>query len=308
MLSKGKTAIVALALLPAAVCSSCFTGVESTPKITAGEVEKKPARNAGEISFLADIGGQPPAEWQPGKRFYVTDPRIGLIFDPGAPSLRHGDVIEWSGATESVTITGEPQVELRFTDSSGASMTYRSDGSLSSLGERKALEIPFTVELSLVDSVRTRVDGKTYYILTSMWYDLGDQSFTGQKYVPVTVKEVLPGNSVYPVKLIMADKRGVTFEQFMSVGSNLKAPRGFSKLFSFTDPRLRYPAITDEVWTNIINNRVSPGMTLDECRLALGAPAKVSRRPDHSVLREIWSYENGIYLMFVDGLLTSYRR
>lgn len=62
------------------------------------------------------------------------------------------------------------------------------------------------------------------------------------------------------------------------------------------------------MWTNIINNRVSPGMTLDECRLALGSPAKVSRRPDHSVLREIWSYENGIYLMFVDGILSSYRR
>lgn len=308
MRSKSKAAIIALALLPAAVCSSCFTGVESTPRITATEIEKKPAHNAGEQSFLTDISGESPAAWQPGKRFCVTDSRIGLIFDPGAPALHPGDVIAWSGATESLTITGEPQVEMRFTDPSGAPMTYRSDGSLASLAERKVMEIPFTVELSVVDSVRTRVLGNTYYILTSMWYDLGDQSFTGQKYVPVTVKEVLPGNSVYPVKLIMTDSRGVTFALFMSVGSNLKAPRGFSKLFSFTDPRLRYPAITDEVWTNIINNRVSPGMTLDECRLALGSPAKVSRRPDHSVLREIWSYENGIYLMFVDGLLTSYRR
>ncbi len=49
-------------------------------------------------------------------------------------------------------------------------------------------------------------------------------------------------------------------------------------------------------------------MTLDECRLALGAPAKVRRRTDHSTLYEVWSYENGIYLMFHDGVLKEYRR
>lgn len=57
-----------------------------------------------------------------------------------------------------------------------------------------------------------------------------------------------------------------------------------------------------------MNNRVRYGMTLDECRLALGAPAKVRRRTDHSTLYEVWSYENGIYLMFHDGVLKEYRR
>ena len=299
----------AAAVLLAAACSSCFTGVESTPKISADKVERTVAPNAKEQVFLSDISGEAPGLWRPGKQWIVTDSRIGIIFNPGAPALAPGAAISFTGMNEVQSISGEPQVELRFSDESGNPMAYRIDASVKSVGERVGLEIPFAVERAVVDSVRSRIEGNVYYVLTPMWYDLGEQSYTGLKYVPVKIKEVLPGNSVYPVKLLCVDERsGVPFVLFMSVGSNLKAPRGFHKLFSFSNPRERYPAITDEAWENIVNNRVRYGMTLDECRLALGAPAKVRRRTDHSTLYEVWSYENGIYLMFHDGVLKEYRR
>lgn len=56
------------------------------------------------------------------------------------------------------------------------------------------------------------------------------------------------------------------------------------------------------------NGTVTEDMTRDECRLSLGAPDNIDRRAGYSVLREVWSYENGRYLIFEDGLLRSYRQ
>lgn len=303
-----KTNKLVAAILLQLGCASCFTGVESTPKISAEIVEKTLPGNIAEQKYLSDISGDSPTAWKPGKSFYVTDPRISIIFNPGAPELSAGDIISYTGMREGVSLTGEPMVELTFADSNSKTMGYRVDVSESSLKAKDSFEVPFTVEVSVVDSVKTRMAAKTFYILTPVWYDLNEQSFTGRKYVPVKILDVLPGNSVYPIKLIVSDEHGGSFVMFMSVGHNLKAPRGFHKLFSLTNPRQKYPLIRDEVWQNIINNRIAIDMTLDECRLALGSPAKVIRRADQSTLYEVWTYENGIYLLFRDGILSEYRR
>lgn len=303
-----KTNKLVAAILLQLGCASCFTGVESTPKISAEIVEKTLPGNIAEQKYLSDISGDSPTAWKPGKSFYVTDPRISIIFNPGAPELSAGDIISYTGMREGVSLTGEPMVELTFADSNSKTMGYRVDVSESSLKAKDSFEVPFTVEVSVVDSVKTRMAAKTFYILTPVWYDLNEQSFTGRKYVPVKILDVLPGNSVYPIKLIVSDEHGDSFVMFMSVGHNLKAPRGFHKLFSLTNPRQKYPLIRDEVWQNIINNRIAIDMTLDECRLALGSPAKVIRRADQSTLYEVWTYENGIYLLFRDGILSEYRR
>ncbi len=305
LLKRNKLFAAALLLVG---CSSCFTGVESTPKISAETVEKTLPGNIAEQRYLSDISGDSPALWKPGKKFYVTDSRIGIIFNPGAPELSAGSIISFTGMREGVSLTGEPMVELTFADSNSKTMGYRVESSESALKSRSSFEVPFTVEVSVVDSVKSRMEGRTFYILTPVWYDLNEQSFTGRKYVPVKILEVLPGNSVYPIKLIVSDEHGYSFVMFMSVGQNLKAPRGFHKLFSLTNPRQKYPLIRDEVWKNIVNNRIAIDMTLDECRIALGAPAKVIRRADQSTLYEVWTYENGIYLLFRDGILSEYRR
>ena len=94
----------------------------------------------------------------------------------------------------------------------------------------------------------------------------------------------------------------------MSVSDKSKSGRNFSMLFSLSDPRLRYPEITDEVWANIQNGRVAKFMTRDECRIALGSPKSIQRRNIITVLQEMWTYENGVYLLFDDGILQSYRQ
>lgn len=282
--------------------------MESTPKISAESIEKTQPGNVAEQEFLRDISGQSPAEWKPGKSFHVTDSRIGIIFSPGAPVLNTGDIIRYKAMIQGVSMTGDPTVEISFVNAANEEMTYRIETSIADLTKRSSLDVPFTVETAIIDSVNARMSGKTFYILTPVWYDLREQSFTGRKYVPVKVLEALPGNSVYPVKLLLEDEQGGKFAMFMSVGTGNKSSRGFHKLFSLTDPRLKYPLIRDNVWKNIINNRIAIDMTLDECRLALGAPAKVVRRADQSTLYEIWTYENGVYLLFRDGILSEFRR
>ena len=49
-------------------------------------------------------------------------------------------------------------------------------------------------------------------------------------------------------------------------------------------------------------------MTMEECRLALGSPREVERDATYGALIERWIYENGIYLLFSDGILTRFRR
>ncbi len=95
---------------------------------------------------------------------------------------------------------------------------------------------------------------------------------------------------------------------FLTVGNDNRSTRRFSSIFSLTDPRLRFPDITDEIWKLITNGRVTTDMTREECRLALGQPDNVDRTPGYSILREVWTYENGIYLIFEDGRLRTFRQ
>ena len=76
-------AIIAAALTAIAL-HSCFTGIESTPRITAGEVRRQSAaKPTPEMLFLADILPEPPAEWH--------TPRIMLSArSTGARSMVNG--------------------------------------------------------------------------------------------------------------------------------------------------------------------------------------------------------------------------
>ena len=301
--------VIASALLPCAM-TSCFTGIESTPKITASDVKKQNIPVKEEDSFLSEIKPQPFSEWEKGKRFYVSDDKFSLLTLPPASSAKElsGSVITYDSYTEISDISGNHILELTFFTEDGSSLSYRTGQTAAAIRKSDRLDIPFLVEMSVVDAVREKLEGKKYYIMTPSWYDTNRQAFQGRKFVPVTIKHVLPGNGVYSTILEMEDENGKPFILFLSVANDLKSLRGFSSLFSFTDPRKNFPQITDETWRNIINGKVAADMTRQECRLALGSPASVDRGVGYSSVREIWTYENGVYLIFEDNLLRSYRQ
>lgn len=290
--------------------SGCFTGIESTPKITADEVKRQQVTVSDEDRFLDSIAPQQLSLWKKGKLFYVTDDKISLALEPGSKSYpKSGEYIEFQSFHEIQSMTGRPDTELVFLNQNGDDVRYRISASTEELARRRKIEIPFTVETSIVDDARKAMLGNTYYIRTSTWFDDKGDAIRGQKFIPVKITDVIPGNTVYPVKLQFITTAGVSQPAYlyMSAGEQSKGKRDFASLFYFDDPHKRYPQITDETWDNIIHGKVAPYMTREECRLSLGSPASIDRRPGISTMRELWTYENGIYLIFDDGLLQSFR-
>ncbi len=309
-----KTSIFHILPLLFLLVTSCFTGIESTPKVTADDVKQEKVEVTAEELFLSDIAPEPFTKWTPGKKFIVTDDKISLIFGASASQFppRVGSIIYYQGYHEVTDLTGATATDLIFsTADNNIEYVYRISTSPSELSSRDKINIPFTIQQNIVDSTAQQLKGRNLYVRTSVWYNSDDQLTYGRRFVPVTIIDVIPGNSVYPVKLIFTDTTGDTSHQyrlFLSVGSTDDSARDFASLFSFDNPRLQYPDISDSNWQNIINGRVALDMTRDECRLALGSPNDVVRRPGYDKVQEVWNYDNGVYLMFEDGLLRNFRK
>lgn len=289
--------------------TSCFTGIESTPRISAKEIRKQKASDSPEKLFLADLASQPTSEWRPGKKFIVTDPRVDLIFERStgiAGGRKTGDTLELTSIRPALSITGERQTLLDFVSASGDTLLYRTNIDSEEFGRRNSpLLIPFTVEASLIDSASSRLVGNTYYILPQRRVSAMGRDTVGLRYVPVRITSVSAGDAYYPLRIHFSPDDS---SLLMTVGNGPASTRNFETLFAFDDPRKSYPQISDDNWSLITNSRVVLGMTPQEARLALGPPNTWSQRPSTAGMVERWAYEDGVYLIFVDGLLSQFRR
>lgn len=299
------TAIISLFL------EGCFTGVESTPKITSEHVKKEKIKTTPEQKFMSEIAMQPPADWKEGKRFYVTDSKINLIFTTQDDlSSLVGDYLEFQSIYPVSSLTGETSTEIEFRTPTGKRLSHRVNIPYSEIASRTKLEIPFTIEESIVNEAREKLKGEKYFIATPLWYSQdGAQAVNGLRHVPVEVIDVLPGNDIYPLRILfrMLDDPSV-YSLYMTIGNGRTSTRNFYTLFAFDNPRDKYPRITDETWDSIIHSRIKIGMTRDECRLALGSPNTIGQRPTHAGMVEYWSYTDGVYLLFEDGYLSYFRK
>lgn len=298
-------AITSLVLLP-----GCFTGIESTPKITADDVKKQNVVISPEQQFFADVGAIPFSQWRTGKRFYVTDDKIALAFGASAHGVDglKGQILTYAGVDSLPDVAGNNATILYFDTDRGDRLRYRIDSPLSAVMSRASVDIPFAIDLDVVAWAHELLAAKKLFILTSAWYGVDGDAVEGRKFVPVIIDRVIPGNSVYPLMVCFTDGSGAKGAVYMSLGASRQATRNFDTLFSFSDPHLNYPNISDESWANIMSGRVALEMTRDECRLALGAPKEIERRPGYSGVMERWIYTDGAYLVFEDGILSDFRR
>lgn len=295
--------------------AGCFTGVESTPKITYSDVKRANAgtHTSAEQAFLSEVAPQPPAQWQPGKKFYVADPKASIVFSSQADmSGIAGQEVALHAIRPVTSVTGEEVTEIEFVTPSGESLFYRDNLPYADVADRKQLEVPFTIEMSIVDDVRKQIDGKKYFIVTPHWYSAdGSQAVNGLRYVQAEVVGVAPGNAIYPVRVVFHPLDGQPdelYSLYMTVGNSRTSTRNFFTLFTFKNPRDQYPRMDDETWDLITHSRVKLGMTRDECRLALGAPQTVGQRPTTAGMVEYWSYSDGVYLLFEEGYLSYFRK
>lgn len=296
------------AILTAATVGSCFTGIESTPKITSADVKNAKLSGNDEDGYLDSAASENISVWRPGKEFIVADSRIGLAMalSPVGTRLEPGDTLRFARVDDVTSIMGKPVAEFVFAGPGGSTAVYNAEASVAELQRMDGVRVPFTVELSRVQAVRNKMSGKEYYTLTSDWNDMNRKPRRGRKFVRVKAIDVQPGNESYPVYVTLTQATD-TFTMMMSLGNGLADARRFSTLLSINDPRGRYPAISDANWVLIQNGRVAEGMTRNEVRLSLGKPDNVERRPGYSVLQEIWTYADGRFLLFEDGLLKNSR-
>lgn len=293
------------------IATSCFTGIESTPKISSNEVEKQKAETVTtpEMELALRLAQQPITQWTTGREYVVTDNRIKLIFSstPAEFIPLKGDTIRYVGYKQQTSIAATENVVLQFLKKNNDNDTlhYRIERTLDELAQRQSVTVPFTVDLTLISDARKVLLDKELYILTSAWFDTDGQRIAGRKFVPVKVTDVKPASEEFPIGIVFCDSLRTAM---LPVSAGLtENKRSFAAIFSFTDPKLKYPAITPENWYAIQNGLLRIDMTRDECRMSLGAPKDVDYGRSYSSTYERWTYTNGAYLIFEDGLLKRYR-
>ena len=296
-----------LIIIPACCLSltSCFTGIESTPRITAKDVDRVVPPVNEEADFASRLAPPSVTQWESGRRFLVTDPKLSLLFEK-EPAIASGEVLVFDSLTDEISIIGDTVSVLTFHKENGnapaETLRYKIGVPPSSLSA--SVTLPMSVDLDMTDNARRILAGKKFYIISTLRVDSELTPVArGRRYVGVTIRDVAPGNADYPLRVDITDDLGNPSSVAMTVGNARSSTRNFDKLFELSDPRLRYPAITDSVWENIANSRVAPGMTTIECHLALGAPRDIRKWHNGGSFFESWTCDNGAYLIFIDGLL-----
>lgn len=291
---------------------SCFTGVESTPKIGYSEVKRQQIEATPEMKFLSEIAPQPPAQWQRGKRFFISDPRAGMVFTSQSTANLDsiaGITVAFESFRPVRAVTGSDVVEAVFSTPAGELLYFRDNLPFSDLQDKQTLEVPFTIDMDMVDAARQQMQGKRYYIVTPLWYTPdGSEATNGLRHVAVDIADVQPGNASYPVRVLFtAEGDSALHSVFMTLGPQRSSTRNFHTLFAFDNPKEKYPYIKNDVWQLIQHSRVREGMSRDECRLALGNPQTRGTRPTHAGMEEYWQYSDGTFLVFEEGFLSKLR-
>ena len=301
--------------LIALLVMSCGTGIEMSSRVTDKEVKRVIEQvDNHQPSMTLDTYQDSLPVWQPGKRFWVADNQVRLLFahtgdyDIDTVSMA-GHVLKYVGYDTGGLYDNRQTVNIMFKDAiDGKTYVYRTGKTIESFGH--TFSIPMLIDMDMVDHIAAQVVGKDYFIRTPIWYDRRtEQMMDGRHFIKVHVDSVLPGNAVMPLRLMFTTVD--TREQamvWMSDNSSTMHGRDFDALFVDRNPREFYPTVTDANWERITRGQVIEGMTKEECRLALGAPRRISERPDQGGMREYWYYDGGSYLFFVDGLLNQFRR
>lgn len=297
---------IVLVALTSLVLQSCFTGIEHTGHITLSKRDKEISHKiSNEEAFMLDITGEDATHWNPGREFLVVGDRSALVFESPLDNPA-GKILLYSGYSDRITPAGSSRIILHFVDSAG--ITYRYTTNKEQLQSVISSELPMLIDLVQVNRLRDKLAGKRLWIKTDKWLDANGGIYAGSKYDAVTITDVCGGSENLPFLIYFTDSSGRQSYIRMSQSEGALASRPFHTLFSLENPRLSYPSVSDEIWDKIKRGQVAEGMNKQECRLALGNPDNVDTDRDYSRLIETWTYANGIFLRFEDGVLVYFRK
>ncbi len=311
---KGPVVFLILLITLPLMLVSCFTGVEGTKKVSDKDVSKAISRSQTAVKkqdLLVAYKDSVPA-WRHGKRFYVTDSQVKLIFAPSnsvnSDTLQlAGKTLVYDGYSEGGVLDNRKTVNLMFSDGNNKYI-YPTNKEIQEFNSQ--FQIPFLIDEDMVAFYSKQLSNKDFWIKTALWYDVkSERMIKGRQFVKVHVDRVEPGNKVFPLKVVFSAIDGGQ-KAFVWIATNVEVmkDRDFGSLFTTEDLREKHKDITNENWARITNSQVVEGMTKEECRLSLGTPKQVRQRPTYDGLNEIWYYDGGSFLLFADGLLKEFRK
>ena len=226
--------------------TSCFTGVESTKKITmpdTGEIAAQSPEDRFIESYFVQQGCD---TWRIGKPFYYTDEKLSFVFRPEKPTFPDsislkGKIFTYAGSIEESPFGGDDKVVLLF-DCEGHKFRYETGKTREEIGRLKYTPlIPPFIDIDDLNMARSLLKDRVLYIKTPMWYNEKSEAIEGRKLIPVRVVDIRPGNNVLPVEVWFEDDKGNQAGVFMSLLSSSRSQYiTFDRLFSFENPRLQY--------------------------------------------------------------------
>lgn len=301
--------ISGLAMLSSAACS---TGIESTKTIKMNKDDIRQMSKTEEQIFAEQIKGQTLKDWKPGKRFLAMSDRTLYVFDPIASTPADGDSMLGDTllfADVQSRLNPDLKDECVILYSDGKQMYHYSTGKSmeTAMSEIDSSKLPLLSDLDLIDIWREKLNGKTLWTKSNLWYDKDNHRKDGLKFAKVEVIDILPSTDEFPLNVKISHNGEISYIH-MNYTSDKADSRNFAAVFSMRDPKSKYPQISDENWKHIQAGKVGLGMTKDECRLAIGNPDEVQSGHSTSETLDIWQYSNGSYLFFNDGLLTRFRQ
>ncbi len=263
--------------------------------------------------FASQIEGIPLKEWKPGKEFMAMSVRTAYIFDPTSGDDRYSGTMEgkklyYVGYESHVNPDLKDECVLKFSDGTAPFAYSTGKSTEEALEEIYSSKLPLLSDLDLIRQWKEKLEGKTLWTKSNLWYDDSGNRKDGLRYAEVKVLDVVPTTGDFPmnVKIVCGVDDYANIR--MNYTSDKADSRNFAAVFFLSDPKSRYPNISDENWELIQSGKVGKGMTKDECRLSIGNPDEVQSGHSTSSTLDIWQYSDGTYLLFSDGLLTNFRQ
>lgn len=272
-------------------------------------MEKSPEQKLAE-----SVQGTPLSAWEQGKRFMAMSERTVYIFDPAGLNQQEmsqsfiGTPLTFVGLDSRMNPDLREECVILFTDGIRTLRYSPGKSTEEALKEIDSSKLPLISDLALIDEWKERLKGKTLWTRSNLWYDSTGYRLAGLKFAKVKIEDVIPSTGDFPMKIKITGPEGEEAYLQMNYTSDHHDTRNFAALFFLSDPKEKYPQISDEHWALIQRSKVGEGMTKEECRLSIGNPDEVRSGHNRSQTMDIWQYSDGTYLMFTDGLLTSFRQ
>lgn len=156
------------------------------------------------------------------------------------------------------------------------------------------------MDADYLKQLETLLAGKTLYTKTARWDTYHEDRMNSNakltraeentcKYCPVTVSRVVQDYDDKYIVLFRKENQdeeycfgGVVFEGKISAFSN------FTRYFTFENPQIHHPEVTQERWEQIMAQAPKKGFTANEVKIAFGKPDETTSEDED----ETWIYYN----------------